>query len=51
MTGNQSSVQHWYVMQIKAFSWAQFHNILIGLKFNPEYFRQNYTYRQVYQEC
>ena len=25
-------------------TWAQFHNTLIWLKFNPIYFMQNYTY-------
>jgi len=31
--------------------WAQFHNNLIRLKFNPKYFKQNYTYfRQFYRE-
>jgi len=31
---------------------AWFHNSLIRLKFNPNYFMQNYTYfRQIYQEC
>ena len=31
---------------------AEFHNNLIWLKFNPNYFMHNYTYfRQIYQEC
>jgi len=32
--------------------WAQFHNNLIQLKFNPKYHRQNNIYfREIYKEC
>jgi len=31
---------------------VQFHNHLIRLKFNPNYYKKNYTqFRQVYQKC
>ena len=31
---------------LSLYFWAQFHNNLIRLNFNPKYFRQNYTFSQ-----
>jgi len=45
--------QYWLLPLVMPFFvfWAQFHNTLIRLRFNPIYFMQNYTYfKQSYQE-